>query len=87
MKQKRMPELHRINKAVLIQYAILTVILFAAYMLEFVKGSRTLTYTLIFMFFDKSHKEFNDHNRYHKGNKYAGKKDSNFQSAHMNSRI
>ncbi|MBR2045359.1 MAG: hypothetical protein IJ958_04410, partial [Agathobacter sp.] len=52
MQQKRMPELHRINKAVLIQYAILTVILFAAYMLEFVKGSRTFAYTLIFMFFD-----------------------------------
>lgn len=52
MKQKRMPELHRINKAVLIEYTILTVILFAAYMLEFVKGSRTLGYTLIFMFFD-----------------------------------
>ena len=52
MKQKKMPELHRINKAVLIQYAILTIILLAAYILEFVKGSRSLPYTLIFMFFD-----------------------------------
>lgn len=52
MKQKKMPEMHRINKAVLIQYAILTVILFVAYMLEFIKGSRTLGYTLIFMLFD-----------------------------------
>lgn len=52
MKQKKMPELHRINKAVLIQYAILTIILLAAYILEFVKGSRTLPYILIFMFFD-----------------------------------
>lgn len=52
MKQKKMPELHRINKAVLIQYAILTIILLAAYILEFAKGSRTLPYTLIFMFFD-----------------------------------
>lgn len=52
MKQKKMPELHRINKAVLIQYAILTIIILAAYILEFVKGSRTLPYTLIFMFFD-----------------------------------
>lgn len=52
MKQKTMPELHRINKAVLIQYAILTIILLAAYILEFVKGSRSLPYTLIFMFFD-----------------------------------
>lgn len=52
MKQKRIPEMQRINKAVLIQYAILTIILLAAYILEFVKGSRTLPYTLIFMFFD-----------------------------------
>ena len=52
MAQKRMPEMHRINKAVLIQYTILTVILFAAYILEFVKGSRTLGYTIIFMLFD-----------------------------------
>ena len=52
MKTKRIPELQRINKAVLIQYAILTIILLAAYILEFVKGSRTLAYTLIFMFFD-----------------------------------
>ncbi len=52
MAQKRIPEMHRINKAVLIQYTILTVILFAAYILEFVKGSRTLGYTIIFMLFD-----------------------------------
>lgn len=52
MKQKKMLELHRINKAVLIQYTILTVILFVAYMLEFIKGSRDLPYTLIFLVFD-----------------------------------
>lgn len=52
MKQKKMSELHRINKVVLIQYAILTIILFVAYILEFVKGSRTLPYTLIFICFD-----------------------------------
>ena len=52
MKPKKMPELHRINKVVLIQYAILTIILFVAYILEFVKGSRTLPYTLIFICFD-----------------------------------
>lgn len=52
MKQKKMPELHRINKAVLIQYAILTFILLVAYILEFAKGSRTLPYTLLFMLFD-----------------------------------
>lgn len=52
MKQNKMPELHRINKAVFIQYAIVTIVLLAAYILEFVKGSRSLPYTLIFMFFD-----------------------------------
>ena len=52
MKPKKMSELHRINKVVLIQYAILTIILFVAYILEFVKGSRTLPYTLIFICFD-----------------------------------
>ena len=52
MKQKRIPELQRINKAVLIQYATLMIILLAAYILEFVKGSRTLEYTLTFMLFD-----------------------------------
>ena len=52
MKQKKMSELHRINKASLIQYAILTIILLAAYLLEFFKGSRSLPYTLIFIFFD-----------------------------------
>lgn len=52
MKQKNLTELHRINKAVFIQYTILTVILFAAYILEFAKGSRSLLYTLIFCAFD-----------------------------------
>ena len=47
-KIKNMPEMHRINKAVLLQYAILTVILQAAYMLEFFKGSRTIGYTIAF---------------------------------------
>lgn len=48
MKQKRIPEMQRVNKAVLIEYAILTIILLAAYLLEFVKGSRTLGYTMLF---------------------------------------
>ena len=52
MNLKRMPEMHRINKAVLIQYATLTIILLAAYILEFAKGSRTLGYTLVFMAMD-----------------------------------
>lgn len=48
MTQKRIPEMQRINKAVLIEYAILTVILLLAYILEFIKGSRTIGYTLLF---------------------------------------
>ena len=52
MNYKKMPEMHRINKAVLLQYAILTAILLLAYLLEFFKGSRTLIYTLIFTFLD-----------------------------------
>ncbi len=52
MKQKRMPELQRINTAVLIEYSILTVILLLAYILEFLKGSRTVGYTLIFSVLD-----------------------------------
>ncbi len=45
---KNMEEMHRINKRVLVAYTILTVILLLAYILEFVKGSRTLRYTLLF---------------------------------------
>ena len=52
MKQKRMPELHRINSAVLIGYSILAVILLIAYLLEFFKGSRTPMYTLTFTCID-----------------------------------
>ena len=48
MKQKRMHETHRINTAVLLSYTVLTAILLVAYLLEFVKGSRTLNYTLVF---------------------------------------
>ena len=48
MELKRMPEIHRINKATFIQYAILTVILFVAYL----KGSRTLAYTAVFTMLD-----------------------------------
>ena len=52
MKQKRMPELHRINSAVLMEYSILVVILLLAYLLEFFKGSRTPVYTLAFICID-----------------------------------
>lgn len=52
MKQKRMPEIHRINAITLVAYSILTVILLFAYILEFVKGSRTLGYTLVFAIMD-----------------------------------
>lgn len=52
MKQKKMEEMHRINRTVLVAYSVLTVILFFAYMLEFLKGSRTLGYTLFFSLLD-----------------------------------
>lgn len=52
MKQKRMPEIHRINAITLVAYSILAIILMVAYILEFVKGSRTLGYTLVFAILD-----------------------------------
>lgn len=52
MKYKKRPEMERLNDAVLYEYGILTIILFAAYILEFVKGSRTLGYTLLFTVLD-----------------------------------
>lgn len=52
MKKKKLSEMHQINYAVLIEYGVLTLILLAAYILEFVKGSRTLTYTLAFAALD-----------------------------------
>lgn len=48
MKPKKMNETHRINAAVLLSYSVLTFILLAAYLLEFVKGSRGLGYTIVF---------------------------------------
>lgn len=47
-----MPELHRINAAILVAYTVLTVILLFAYILEFVKGSRTPGYTAVFALLD-----------------------------------
>ena len=52
MKQKRMPEVHRINSIVLIAYSILTFVLLFAYLLEFIKGDRSLPYTAIFAVLD-----------------------------------
>ena len=52
MKLKRRPEMERLNDVVLYQYGILTIILLAAYLLEFFKGSRTLGYTLVFAALD-----------------------------------
>ncbi len=52
MKQKRMHETHRINVTVLICYSVFTIILFAAYLLEYIKGSRTLRYTAVFSLLD-----------------------------------
>ena len=52
MKQKRIPEIHRINSAVLLAYSIITIALLAAYILELAKGSRSLPYILIFSMLD-----------------------------------
>lgn len=52
MNKKKIPEMHRINASILVAYTFITVILFFAYMLEFVKGSRTPGYTLVFSLFD-----------------------------------
>ncbi len=52
MKQKRMPETQRINSAELLAYSILTFVLLFAYLLELIKGSRTLGYTLVFALLD-----------------------------------
>ena len=48
MKHKRIPEVHRINSAVLLAYTIITVALSIAYLLELIKGSRTIGYILLF---------------------------------------
>ncbi len=52
MKPKKMQETHRTNFAVVVCYSMLTAILLIAYILEFVKKSRTLEYTLIFAALD-----------------------------------
>ncbi len=48
MEIKRFSEKQKVNKTVVICYGILVVILFAAYILELVKGNRTLPYILLF---------------------------------------
>lgn len=45
---KKMHETHRINSAGIIAYTIITTVLLFAYVLEFLKGSRTWGYTLVF---------------------------------------
>ena len=52
MKFKRIPEMERLNDAVLYEYGILSFIMLVAYLLEFFKGSRTLGYTLVFALLD-----------------------------------
>ena len=52
MNFKKRPEMERLNNVVLYEYGALTIILLAAYLLEFFKGSRTLGYTIIFSLID-----------------------------------
>lgn len=49
---KKMDEMHRINAATFLSYSILTFILLFAYLLEFIKGSRSLGYTIVFSILD-----------------------------------
>lgn len=48
MNFKKMNETHRINKTVLNSYVVITLLLQAAYILELVKGARTVTYIALF---------------------------------------
>lgn len=48
MEKKKFNEKERVNQLVLICYGILVGILFAAYIVEFIKGNRSLEYTLFF---------------------------------------
>ena len=50
--QKRMLSMHRMNQAIMLTYSILSIVLFLAYVLEYMKGARTLQYTLIFSVLD-----------------------------------
>ena len=52
MEKKIIPSTQRINASTLLTYSILTFVLFFAYILEFVKGSRTLAYTFVFSLLD-----------------------------------
>ena len=52
MNFKKRPEMERLNNVTLWNYGILTMILLAAYLLEFFKGSRTLLYTALFTLLD-----------------------------------
>ena len=48
MEKKRFNEKRKVNQTSMICYAVLVFILFAAYMLELVKGNRTVGYIMIF---------------------------------------
>lgn len=48
MENKRFNEKRKVNQTSMICYAVLVFILFAAYMLELVKGNRTVGYIMIF---------------------------------------
>ena len=49
---KKMPSEQRMNSMVILTYSLLTFILLFAYLLEFIKGDRSLIYTLIFAALD-----------------------------------
>ena len=49
MGKENMSEQHRSNKAVLLCYVIMDLILVASYLIELIKGNRTLGYFIIFL--------------------------------------
>lgn len=48
MNQRRISDMHRCNKTAIIAYGIITLALIAAYLIEVIKGSRTIGYYAVF---------------------------------------
>ena len=50
--QKRMLSMERMNRSTMVTYSLMTIILFFAYLLEYIKDARTLGYTAVFAILD-----------------------------------
>ena len=51
-KKKRMMSMHRMNKSTIGTYSAIVFLLLVAYVLEYIKGARTIEYTVIFSILD-----------------------------------